>query len=294
MEKINVRSATPEERLYCEMQSSQIAGQTGWMPSDSPNKDFQEALQTVITWENGLNAADFCTEHSEAKDKNGAYKFRANVGDYTFMISLFPEAPPGLQTDTLCYETLWLDRHIDHAGNGIRIIDAKDNYHTKFCLRDGGKIYEAHTDGQSYLSTLRYVDDYHFQRGRFLYHVREYAELCQRNGIFVSAYEEDKIPVGRIDIFKSDDKEIVESKQYTNVDDFLQGIEDCDRNGKKCTVAVYQDDNCLRYQNDRPDVRIPLEKYDPERIHFVREHLPKPTEDNQPQKPKHRERGEAR
>lgn len=79
-----------------------------------------------------------------------------------------------------CYIKEWLDKRLDNATKGIRFIDS--NYNEKFRIPDGGKILMHYCDGASKEMTCRYIDDYHAEIGSNLYHICEFAELCERNG----------------------------------------------------------------------------------------------------------------
>ena len=63
---------------------------------------------------------------------------------------------------------------------GIRFIDP--HYQEQFRIADGEKISIKLGDGKTMERTCRYIDDYHLEVGTNLYHICEFAELCERNG----------------------------------------------------------------------------------------------------------------
>ena len=73
------------------------------------------------------------------------------------------------------------------AQRGIRFIDP--NYKEKFKLRDGGRISLKGKDGSEYQETCRYIDDYHLEVGRNLYHICEFAERTEQCGYTVEPLE---------------------------------------------------------------------------------------------------------
>ena len=61
------------------------------------------------------------------------------------------------------------------------------------CIRD--RISIKLGDGKTMERTCRYIDDYHLEVGTNLYHICEFAELCERNGHTVEpAAKENKKP----------------------------------------------------------------------------------------------------
>lgn len=67
-----------------------------------------------------------------------------------------------------------------NAERGIRFIDP--HYQEQFRITDGEKISIKLGDGKTMERTCRYIDDYHLEVGTNLYHICEFAELCERNG----------------------------------------------------------------------------------------------------------------
>ncbi|NLD79649.1 MAG: hypothetical protein GX642_00555, partial [Smithella sp.] len=79
-----------------------------------------------------------------------------------------------------CYKRDWLDSHIKNAEKGIRFITP--NYDEKFRIPDEDKIRILLSDGKTLDQTCRYIDEYHLEVGRNLYHICEFAERMEQNG----------------------------------------------------------------------------------------------------------------
>jgi len=69
------------------------------------------------------------------------------------------------------------------AEKGIRFITP--DYKELFRIADGEKIRMTIPSGEPLDQICRYVDDYHFEVGRNLYHICEFAERMKDNGIAV-------------------------------------------------------------------------------------------------------------
>ena len=80
----------------------------------------------------------------------------------------------------ISYKKDWLDHHLMQAQKGIRFIDS--HYNDKFRLPDGGKIQITLPSGEKLTETCRYIDEYHVEVGRWLYHICEFAERMEKNG----------------------------------------------------------------------------------------------------------------
>ena len=71
--------------------------------------------------------------------------------------------------------------------HSIRFIDSK--YNEKFRISDGDKILIYTRDGGTMERECRYIDDYHTKIGLNIYHICEFAELCEKNGHTVEPTE---------------------------------------------------------------------------------------------------------
>ena len=96
-------------------------------------------------------------------------RLNSNPGDYNVYIYV--------------YIGDWLDKHLREAEHGIRFIDP--HYHELFRMPDGGQVRLTYRDGKSVVRTCRYVDNYHAEIGSNLYHICEFAEMCEQSGIKV-------------------------------------------------------------------------------------------------------------
>ena len=67
-----------------------------------------------------------------------------------------------------------------NAEKGIRFIDP--HYKELFRIPDGGKIIITYDWGEKAEKTCRFIDEYHTEVGRNLYHICEFAERMEKNG----------------------------------------------------------------------------------------------------------------
>jgi hypothetical protein len=213
---IAIFEATKPEQLYTFTQSSQIASQTGCLGhlradfgeggtefhtswedhcGDLKTDEFKALFNEIIEelrngTENGklfasrANLARFCFRHptaaiAQAKDSS-AYRF--NDGDYAYLMRLNSN-PGDYNVYIYVYIGDWLDKHLREAEHGIRFIDP--HYNELFRMPDGGQVRLTYRDGRSVVRTCRYIDDYHAEIGCSLYHICEFAEMCEQSGIKV-------------------------------------------------------------------------------------------------------------
>ncbi|MBR0302259.1 MAG: hypothetical protein IJQ80_00250 [Clostridia bacterium] len=213
---IEIFEATTPEQLYTFTQSSQIASQTGCLGhlradfgeggtefhtsweehcGDLKTDEFKALFNEIIEelrngTENGkllssrANLARFCFRHPtativQAKDST-AYRF--DVGDYAYLMRLNSNRGD-YNVYIYVYIADWLDKHLREAERGIRFIDP--HYNELFRMPDGGQVRLTYRDGKSVVRTSRYIDDYHAEIGSSLYHICEFAEMCEQSGIKV-------------------------------------------------------------------------------------------------------------
>jgi hypothetical protein len=213
---IAIFEATKPEQLYTFTQSSQIASQTGCLGhlradfgeggtefhtswedhcGDLKTDEFKALFNEIIEelrngTENGklfasrANLARFCFRHptaaiAQAKDSS-AYRF--NDGDYAYLMRLNSNRGD-YNVYIYVYIGDWLDKHLREAEHGIRFIDP--HYNELFRMPDGGQVRLTYRDGRSVVRTCRYIDDYHAEIGCSLYHICEFAEMCEQSGIKV-------------------------------------------------------------------------------------------------------------
>ena len=74
--------------------------------------------------------------------------------------------------------------------HSIRFIDSE--YNEKFRISDGDRILIHTRDGGTMERECRYIDDYHTKIGLNIYHICEFAELCEKNGHTVGTAEKEK------------------------------------------------------------------------------------------------------
>ena len=75
--------------------------------------------------------------------------------------------------------------------HSIRFIDS--TYNEKFRISDGDRILIHTRDGGTMERECRYIDDYHTKIGFNIYHICEFAELCEKNGHTVEPAEKEKV-----------------------------------------------------------------------------------------------------
>ena len=213
---VEIFEATKPEQLYTFTQSSQIASQTGclghlradfgengtgfytsWedhrgdLKTDAFKARFNEIIEELRHGtDNGklfssrANLARFCFSHptaaiAQAKDSS-AYRF--NDGDYAYLMRLNSNRGD-YNVYIYVYVADWLDKHLREAERGVRFIDP--HYKELFRMPDGGQVRLTYRDGKSVVRTCRYIDDYHAEIGSSLYHICEFAEMCEQSGIKV-------------------------------------------------------------------------------------------------------------
>ena len=213
---LEIFEATKPEQLYTFTQSSQIASQTGclghfradfgpdgdefhsfWedqrldLKTDAFKEQFNEIIDELRNgtdnsklFSTRANLARFCFRHptaaiAQAKDST-AYRF--DVGDYAYLMRLNSNRGD-YNIYIYVYVADWLDKHMKEAEKGLRFIDS--HYNELFRMPDGGQVRLTYRDGKSVVRTCRYIDDYHAEIGSSLYHICEFAEMCEQSGIKV-------------------------------------------------------------------------------------------------------------
>ena len=208
---MDYRVLTEAERKYTFSQSRQLSMQTGligylradfgstgkefystWndFRKDLKTDDFKKEFDLVI---NSYRFGDgeflsgrstmskFCYEHPESsyEDDRNQYGVRVDTERYSYLMRLNPNRGE-YNLYCYCYQKEWLNNHLKNAERGIRFIDP--HYQEQFRIADGEKISIKLGDGKTMERTCRYIDDYHLEVGTNLYHICEFAELCERNG----------------------------------------------------------------------------------------------------------------
>lgn len=207
---MDIREMTLEEQKYSFAQSQQLTMQCGlvghlrgdfgsggkefyttWFDDVASRKtqEFSGDLATVVgtlcEGEKGLLSnrvamSVCCYNHPcsefEPRYREGAYGFRADTDRYAFLIRCDPRKGD-YNFYVYGYEKQWLDRNIEKDRGGIRFINS--GYKELFRIPDGGKIQVSYADGTKEEYTCRYIDEYHTEVGRNLFHVCEFAERME-------------------------------------------------------------------------------------------------------------------
>ncbi len=212
--EMTIRPLLAEEQKYTYGQSSQLTSQTGtigylrgdfdrdgdgfystWFDEVERRKTdvFKGELDKVI------NALRFDSQYGpvlagrkEMRDyvrsqpdsvfqgnRTTEYGFRVDTADYAYLLRCNPQKGD-YNFYCYCYESKWLDRHMQNARNSIRFITP--DYKEKFRIPDGDKIRIKHSDGETRDLTCRFIDECHVEVGSGFYHICEFAEIMERNG----------------------------------------------------------------------------------------------------------------
>ncbi len=211
--EMQLRAATPQERLYAYKQSQQITMQTGcigylrgdmgrsgtefWTTwedrhGDKKTDEFKVELDSVINtlrfteqgggmFKNRSALAAYCRTHPEGSFQNDLQEhgFRIDTAQYSYLMRV--NSHEGCNNFyVFCYRRDWLDQHMKQAERGIRFI--APDYTEKFRLQDGDTVRITTGAGKSSDHTVRYIDDCHVEIGQDLYHICEFAERMERSG----------------------------------------------------------------------------------------------------------------
>ena len=210
--KLEIRDMLPDEQKYSYTQSTQIMGQTGcighlradmdtdgnaflssWNDHIQPLKtdEFKQEFNEVINalrfdpaygeiLKNRSSLQKYCSRHPSCQMEDGhSYGIRVNTDRYAYLCRLNPNKGE-YNLYLYAYRKDWLNAHLRKAQKGIRFIDS--NYRNLFRLPDGGKIEITLKDGQKRIETCRFIDEYHTEIGKWLYHICEFAERLEQNG----------------------------------------------------------------------------------------------------------------
>lgn len=211
---MKIRPLLAEERKYTYGQSSQLTaqiGSIGYLRGDFDRDDdsfyttwfdvaasrktdaFKAEFDSVI---NALRfderygfpiagrreMRDYVRNHPDSAFEGNyttEYGFRVDTPDYSYLLRCNP-----LNGDynfyCYCFESKWLDRHMQNARKGIRFITP--DYKEKFRIPDGDQVRVTMRDGETRDLTCRFIDDYHLEVGSGLYHICQFAEIMERNG----------------------------------------------------------------------------------------------------------------
>ncbi|MCI8333735.1 MAG: hypothetical protein HFH25_04040 [Lachnospiraceae bacterium] len=218
---MRIRALAQEEQKYTFPQSMQIEGQTGnigYLQGDFgeqgnafsatwkdcwkkwKTEEFQaeldEMIQELCLEEHGPLAGrkkmgEFVKQFSERVFPGSSdiqYGFRVDTEKHAFLFRCSP-AKGDSDFYCFCYISKWLDGHIKKAAKGIQFIDS--HYKEKFRIPDGGKILIMTAWGEKREEPCRYIDEYHTEIGRRIFHICEFAECMERNGSTYEPKQED-------------------------------------------------------------------------------------------------------
>ena len=224
---LNIRPMTPQEKIYAELQSSQISQQTGFIgvlvgnfnqqDRDLPMKwnilqeppireafwseaqsVLKELRNTIFKDRNAMQ--EYCASHTSFFKSQTAdvYGLRVDSARYSYLILCSPQSKDRCLY-LYAYSTEALEYHMKKAERGIRFITP--DYKEKFRFADGEKIRIIGADGNFRDRICRYIDDTHFEtEGEFggtLYHICEFAELCEQTGSQVIPLDGEQKDVSR-------------------------------------------------------------------------------------------------
>lgn len=197
-----------KEYLYTYCNSHQISTQTGligyikgyigidndefhsiWnsFRDDLHTSDFDKEMVSLIrsfTDEGGfLSNRDelrrFClNEENTFRFESGIeFGVRINTLDYAYLMRLNPNKNKH-NLYCFCYKKDWLNSHIERAKQGIRFVNL--NYEEMFKIEDGDKVIIETEKEYTKPVICRYIDEYHFEYGRSLFHIWEFAEKFEQ------------------------------------------------------------------------------------------------------------------
>ena len=212
--EMTLRPMTAAEQMYSYSHSQQLMSQTGCIGhlradfgssgeqffsswddhrGDLKSEDFKHEFDEVINalredaqyggvLKNRSSLSAYCWMHRDSSfgnDRN-EYGFRADTPHYSYLLRLNPNRGE-YNIYCYCYIRQWLDRHMRQAEKGIRFITP--DYKEVFWIPDGDRIRLTLPSGETLEQTCRYIDKTHLEVGNNLYHICEFAERMQHNGV---------------------------------------------------------------------------------------------------------------
>lgn len=143
---------------------------------------------------------EYCASHTSffKSQSADAYGLRVDSARYSYLILCSPQSKDHCLY-LYAYSTEALEHHMKKAERGISFITP--DYQEKFRVADGEKIRIIGADGNFRDRICRYIDDYHFETeggfGGTLYHICEFAELCEQTGSRVIPLDGEQKDVSR-------------------------------------------------------------------------------------------------
>lgn len=209
---MEIRPLTEAEQKYTYTQSMQLQGQTGCIGHlrgdfdkggnvfftswDDHRKEwktdeFKSELDDVI---NALRSnaygllqsrsamSKYAAQYPESAFEGNycmEYGFRVETKKHAFLIRCNPTSGD-YDFYCYCYVKEWLDQHIKNAEKGIRFINSR--YKELFRIADGEKITITDALGEKSECICRYIDEYHMEVYKHLYHICQFAEIMEQKG----------------------------------------------------------------------------------------------------------------
>lgn len=206
-----MRATMQEEQKYLYTQSAQLQGQTGcvgyleinfgndgeqfhseWfgaserLKTEEFLKELGKVVDTLREKGNPLNSKksmmDFIQGYLDSvleKHQSRVYGFRIDTKKYSFLLR--PNHPViEYSSYCQCYVRESLNSHMAEARKGIRFITS--NYEELFRIEDGDRILVTAATGVKSEYICRYINEYHVEVGKNLYHICEFAELLEKTG----------------------------------------------------------------------------------------------------------------
>ena len=154
------------------------------MKTDEFKAEFDDVINglrdgDVLSGRKSMSSYCYSTPDSSFNDDRNHYGIRLDTEKYSYLMRFNPNRGE-YNLYCYCYQKEWLNSHLKNTERGIRFIDP--HYQEQFRIADGEKISIKLGDGKTMERTCRYIDDYHLEVGTNLYHISEFAELCERNG----------------------------------------------------------------------------------------------------------------
>lgn len=155
---------------------------------DLKTQEFRDEFDTVINelrkdgniLRNRSTLSKYCFSTPEsALGNDREYGVRVDTEKYAYLMRLNPYKGE-YNLYCYCYRRDWLDSHLANAEKGIRFITP--HYKEVFRIPDGDQVRITTSDGEKMDRTCRYIDDYHVEVGRNLYHICEFAERMEQAG----------------------------------------------------------------------------------------------------------------
>ena len=134
----------------------------------------------VLSGRKAMSSYCYSTPDSSFNDDRNHYGIRLDTEKYSYLMRFNPNRGE-YNLYCYCYQKEWLNSHLKNAERGIQIYRPALSGAVSHCGRRK-KSQSSIGDGKTMERTCRYIDDYHLEVGTNLYHICEFAELCERNG----------------------------------------------------------------------------------------------------------------